>query len=122
MRTARTLEAKWRQVLRGSVSTWTKEDESSTGRVWGAEFHHVRDRSHLAHFEIYEPFISLISKNFFSGRVVPRITETTDTESPDTGAHLYTKNVRLQFLGAFLWTEHTSELYSLRAYSETQIL
>jgi hypothetical protein len=33
MRTARTLEAEWWQVLRGSVSARAKEDESSTGRV-----------------------------------------------------------------------------------------
>jgi hypothetical protein len=48
MRTARTLEAEWWQVLRGGVSTGAKEDESSTGRVWVAEFHHVTDRSRLA--------------------------------------------------------------------------
>jgi hypothetical protein len=30
MRTARVLEAEWRQVLRGSVGMMTKEDESST--------------------------------------------------------------------------------------------
>jgi hypothetical protein len=41
MRTARTLEAEWRQVLRGSMSTGAKKDESSTGRVWDAGFHHV---------------------------------------------------------------------------------
>jgi len=34
--------------LRGSVGTGTKEDESSTGRVWAAGFHHVTDRSRLA--------------------------------------------------------------------------
>jgi hypothetical protein len=27
----------------------TKEDESSTGRVWAAGFHHVTARSRLAH-------------------------------------------------------------------------
>jgi hypothetical protein len=27
-----------------------KEDESSTGHVWAARFHHVMARSHLAHF------------------------------------------------------------------------
>jgi hypothetical protein len=48
MRTARTLEAEWRQVLQGSVSTGAKEDESSTGRIWAAGFHHVMTRSHLA--------------------------------------------------------------------------
>jgi hypothetical protein len=48
MRTARALEAEWRQVLRGSVSTRAKEDESSTGRIWAAGFHHVTARSRLA--------------------------------------------------------------------------
>jgi hypothetical protein len=48
MRTARTLEAEWRKVLRGSVITRAKEDESSTGRVWAAGFHHVTARSRLA--------------------------------------------------------------------------
>jgi hypothetical protein len=48
MRTARALGAEWRQVLRGSVSTVAKEDESSTGRVWGAVFHPFMARSRLA--------------------------------------------------------------------------
>jgi hypothetical protein len=47
MRTARTLEAEWTQVLRESVSTGAKEDESITGRDWSAGFHHV-GRSRLA--------------------------------------------------------------------------
>jgi len=34
--------------LRGSVGTGTKEDDSSTGRVWAAGFHHVTARSSLA--------------------------------------------------------------------------
>ena len=34
--------------LRGRVGTGTKEDESSTGRVWAAGFHHVTARSGLA--------------------------------------------------------------------------
>jgi len=34
--------------LRGSVGTGTKEDESSTGRVWAAGFHHVTAPSRLA--------------------------------------------------------------------------
>jgi hypothetical protein len=41
MRTAKTVEAEWRQVLLGSVGMGTKEVESSTGHVWGAGFHHV---------------------------------------------------------------------------------
>jgi hypothetical protein len=36
MPTARTLEAEWGQVLRGSVSTGAKEDGSITGGVWAA--------------------------------------------------------------------------------------
>jgi hypothetical protein len=42
MRKARTLEAEWRQVVRGGVSTGSKADESSTG------FLHVTARSRLA--------------------------------------------------------------------------
>jgi len=34
--------------LQGSVGTGTKEDESSTGRVWAAGFHHVTVRFRLA--------------------------------------------------------------------------
>jgi hypothetical protein len=48
MRTAGTLEAERGQVLRGSVSTGTEVDESSTGRVWVAVFHRVVARSQLA--------------------------------------------------------------------------
>jgi hypothetical protein len=45
--------------LWGSVSTGTKEDESSTGRVWAVGFHRVTARFPLARFETYEPFVSL---------------------------------------------------------------
>jgi hypothetical protein len=48
MRTARTLETEWRQVLRGRMCTGTKEYESINERVWPAGFHHVTARSHLA--------------------------------------------------------------------------
>ena len=34
--------------LPGSLSRGTKEDESTTGRVWAAGFHHVTARSGLA--------------------------------------------------------------------------
>jgi len=37
------------QVLRGSMGTGTKEDESSTGHIWAAGFHRVMARSGLAH-------------------------------------------------------------------------
>jgi hypothetical protein len=48
MRTARTLAAEWGQVLRGRVGTGPEEDESRTGCVWAAGFHHVTVRSRLA--------------------------------------------------------------------------
>jgi hypothetical protein len=32
----------------GSLNTGTKEDESSTGLIWAAGFHHVTARSCLA--------------------------------------------------------------------------
>jgi hypothetical protein len=48
MRTARTLEVEWWQVLRGSVSTGAKKDELITGRVWAAGFHDVTASSRLA--------------------------------------------------------------------------
>jgi hypothetical protein len=88
MRTVRALEAEWRQVLQGSVSTGTKEDESSTGRIWGAGFHHVTARSSLARV------LKLINylfnfQNIFSARGKPRITEFADTESVDTGTNFY---------------------------------
>jgi hypothetical protein len=48
MGTARTLEEEIRRVLRGSMSTGAKEDESNTGHVWAAGFHHVTARSRWA--------------------------------------------------------------------------
>jgi hypothetical protein len=47
MWTARKLEAEWTLVLRGSMSTGTKEDESNTGHACAAGFHNVMARSHL---------------------------------------------------------------------------
>jgi hypothetical protein len=67
MQTARMLEAECVQVLRESLGTGTQEDESSTGRVWAAGFHHVMACSCLARFEIYELFISLIFQLLFLG-------------------------------------------------------
>jgi hypothetical protein len=48
MRTDGTLEAEWRQVLWGSVSTGANEDESRTWCVWAAGFYHIMARSRLA--------------------------------------------------------------------------
>ena len=51
--------------LRRSVGTGTKEDESSTGRVWAAGFHHVSPLWLGARFETCEPLSSLIFQTFF---------------------------------------------------------
>jgi hypothetical protein len=69
MRTARTLEAEWRQVLRGSVGTGVKEDESSTGSVWAAGFHHVTARSRLARVMKLTNRLLLYISNFFPAAV-----------------------------------------------------
>jgi hypothetical protein len=61
MRTAGRLEAEWRQVLRGSVCTGTKEDESSTGRVWAAGFYHITARSRLV--RVYVTYINTVKFN-----------------------------------------------------------
>jgi hypothetical protein len=45
--TVRILEAEWWQVLRGNVGMGTKEDESSTGRIWADGFHHVTACFHM---------------------------------------------------------------------------
>jgi hypothetical protein len=50
-------------------------------------FHHVTQNG--AQFETYESFISGIFHLIFSGHGKPRITETADTESADTGVLLY---------------------------------
>jgi hypothetical protein len=50
--------------LRGSVGTGTKEEESSTGRVWAAGFHHVKAGSRLARvFKLMNRFFNF--PNFF---------------------------------------------------------
>jgi hypothetical protein len=68
MRRARTPEAEWMQVLRGSMSTGAKEDESSNGCIWAAGFHHVLACSRLA------GVLKLMNlSSIFSGRGEPRI-------------------------------------------------
>jgi hypothetical protein len=49
MQTAIMLEAEWRKVLQGSMTTGAKEAKSSTGHIWTAGFHHVMAHPHLAH-------------------------------------------------------------------------
>jgi hypothetical protein len=41
------LVAEWRHGLRVSVITGAKKDESSTGYVWPAGFHHITARSRV---------------------------------------------------------------------------
>ena len=70
--------------LRGSVGTGKKENESSTGRVWAAGFHHVTACSRLVH--IFKLMKCLIS--FCFG---PR--PTVDIELTDTVVHLCKETV-----------------------------
>jgi hypothetical protein len=69
MRTVRTLEAEWRQVLWGSVGMGTKEGESGTGCVWAVGFHHVTARSHLARILKLINRLFLYFTNFFRSAV-----------------------------------------------------
>jgi hypothetical protein len=75
------------ESLWGSESMGAKEDESSTGRIWDAGFHHVTACSQLAG-------ILTLPAHFFNFPIFfyqsePQLTETADTESVDTGACLY---------------------------------
>jgi hypothetical protein len=66
----------------------TKEDESSTGCIWAAEFHHVMPRCSLAHIlKLMNPFISLILQ-FWGSCGEPQITAVADTELVETWAGL----------------------------------
>jgi hypothetical protein len=55
------------------VGTGTKEDESSTGRIWAAGFHHVMARSRLARVLKLMNRLLLEFSNFPSGRGKSRI-------------------------------------------------
>jgi hypothetical protein len=61
------------QVLWGSMSTGAKEDESSTGHVWAAGFHHITSRSRLARVLKLMNRLFLFFSKFFSGRGELRI-------------------------------------------------
>jgi hypothetical protein len=68
----RTLEAEWRQVLRGSVGIGAREDEPKYWERLGCWISPCYGPFSLgARFEAYKLFISLIFK-FFSGRGKPR--------------------------------------------------
>jgi hypothetical protein len=73
------------------VGTGTKEDESSTGRVWAVGFHHVTVCSRLA--RVLKLMNHLFNYPILGGggeaRGKPRITETANTESANKGARLY---------------------------------
>jgi hypothetical protein len=52
---------------RFSMGTGTKEDESSTGRVWAAGFHHVTARSRLARvLKVMNRLFTYLVFQFFS--------------------------------------------------------
>jgi hypothetical protein len=55
------------------VSTGIKEDESSTGRVWAAGFHHITACSRLARILNLRNRLFPQFSNFFSDRGKPRI-------------------------------------------------
>jgi hypothetical protein len=75
----------------------TKEDESRTGSVWVAAFHHFTSPFSLGTwFETYEPFLQF--SNFFAGLGLWQITETADNEYADTGARLYAKSMKILVL------------------------
>jgi hypothetical protein len=67
------LEAEWKEVLWGSMSTGAKEDESSTGHNWAAGFHHVTACSFLAGVLKFTNHLFLQFSNFLSGRSEPQI-------------------------------------------------
>jgi hypothetical protein len=73
MQTARMLKTEWRQLLRGSVSTGAKEDESSAGGIWAAGFHHVTVRSRLAGVLKVTYNLFLEFSNFWGGHGELRI-------------------------------------------------
>jgi hypothetical protein len=55
------------------VGTGTKEDESSTGRVWAAGFYHVTTRSRLSRVLKSRNRLFLHFSNSFTGCGKPRI-------------------------------------------------
>jgi hypothetical protein len=57
--------------LEGSVGTGAKEDESSTGRVWVAGFHHVTAHSRLVRILEHMNRLFLYFSNFFMSRGKP---------------------------------------------------
>jgi hypothetical protein len=71
------------------MGTGAKEDETSTGRVLAAGFHHVMACSRLTGILKLTNRLFLYFSNFGGGHIVPWITENMDTESVDTGACLY---------------------------------
>jgi hypothetical protein len=70
--------------MRGSVSTGERKTSQVLDASGLLDFTMSRSVSLGGPFETYEPFISLIFQ-LSSGRGEPRITETADSESLDTG-------------------------------------
>jgi hypothetical protein len=81
------------------------EDESSTGCIWAAGFHHVKACSHLARVLKLMNRLFILFSIFFSGDGKPLVTETADTESADMGARLYI------FFGLFTFSSDKNKLF-----------
>ena len=86
--------------------------------MWAAGFHHVYGSFSLgARFETYDPFISLIFQNFFSGRGKTWITENADTVHWYVGPPVYASSwskthsyvdiqLTLRLLMSYIYMEH----------------
>jgi hypothetical protein len=74
-----------------------------------------------AHFETYEPFITLIL-NFFSGCGKLQIAETTNTDSAHKGARLYHKNHNTQYIKGKKKRERMKEKKSNHKPTNTRYL
>jgi hypothetical protein len=88
------------------MGTGTKENESSTGRVWAAGFHHVTAHSRLACVLKIMNHYFFNFTIFFSGRGKLRI-----SEPVDTGAQLYFTVDPTDFLYSYVpFTDITNQM------------
>ena len=76
IRTARTLETKWRQVCGEARVQGQRKMSQVMGGFWAAGYQNVTARSRLARVLKLVNHLFLQFSNFFSGRDKPRITDT----------------------------------------------
>ena len=88
IRRARTLEAECWQVCGEAWVRGQRKMNQVLGALGLLDFTMLRSVLLGVYFETYETLISLIFQ-IFSGRVKPRITETANNVSADTGVRLY---------------------------------